>query len=71
MEKFIVTGEVQLCGRVRVDGAKNSTLPLMAATLLCSGVSVIHNVPDLSDIRMMQDIMTLLGAKIHREETHW
>jgi UDP-N-acetylglucosamine 1-carboxyvinyltransferase len=69
MEKFVVTGEVQLVGRVRVNGAKNATLPLMAATLLCSGISVIHNVPNLRDIRMMQDIMTLLGAKIHREES--
>ncbi|MDR3590089.1 MAG: UDP-N-acetylglucosamine 1-carboxyvinyltransferase [Negativicutes bacterium] len=69
MEKFVVTGEVQLEGRVRVNGAKNATLPLMAATLLCSGVSVIHGVPNLRDIRMMQDIMTLLGAKIHRENS--
>lgn len=69
MEKFIVTGEVQLDGRVKVNGAKNATLPLMAATLLCSGVSVIHGVPNLRDIRMMQDILTLLGAKIRREES--
>jgi len=69
MEKFVVTGEVQLDGRVRVNGAKNATLPIMAATLLCSGVSVIHGVPNLRDIRMMQDIMTLLGAKIHREDS--
>ena len=67
MEKFIVMGEVQLEGRVKVNGAKNATLPLMAATLLCSGVSVLHDVPDLRDIRMMQDILTLLGAKIKRE----
>jgi UDP-N-acetylglucosamine 1-carboxyvinyltransferase len=68
MEKFVVQGEVQLTGRVKVNGAKNATLPLMAATLLCSGVSVIHDAPDLRDIKMMQDIMTLLGAKIHRED---
>ncbi|HMM20358.1 MAG TPA: UDP-N-acetylglucosamine 1-carboxyvinyltransferase [Selenomonadales bacterium] len=67
MEKFVVMGEVQLEGRVKVNGAKNATLPLLAATLLCSGVSVLHDVPDLRDIRMMQDILTLLGAKIKRE----
>lgn len=67
MEKFIVTGEVQLCGSVRVSGAKNATLPIMAATLLCSGVSVIHDVPYLRDIQAMQDILTLLGAKISRQ----
>ena len=69
MEKFIVTGEVQLDGRVRVNGAKNAALPLMAATLLCSGTSVIHGVPDLRDIRMMENIMVLLGAKIRREKS--
>ncbi len=67
MEKFIVKGEVQLCGNVRVSGAKNATLPIMAATLLCSGISVIHDVPYLRDIQAMQDILTLLGAKISRQ----
>ncbi|MBP2635140.1 MAG: murA1 [Firmicutes bacterium] len=68
MEKFIVRGEVQLCGNVRVSGAKNATLPIMAATLLCSGISVIHDVPYLRDIQAMQDILTLLGAKICRQD---
>ncbi|MGL5512282.1 MAG: UDP-N-acetylglucosamine 1-carboxyvinyltransferase [Sporomusa sp.] len=67
MEKFIVSGEVQLCGNVRVGGAKNATLPIMAATLLCSGVSILHDVPYLRDIQAMQDILTLLGAKISRQ----
>jgi len=67
MEKFIVKGEVQLCGNVRISGAKNATLPIMAATLLCSGISIIHDVPYLSDIQAMQDILILLGAKIRRQ----
>ncbi|MBP2644860.1 MAG: murA1 [Firmicutes bacterium] len=67
MEQFIVKGEVQLNGNVKINGAKNATLPLMAATLLSSGISVLHGVPNLRDIVMMQDIMTLLGAKISHE----
>lgn len=67
MEKFIVRGEVQLNGNIRVSGAKNAILPIMAATLLCSGISIIHDIPYLSDIKVMQDILTLLGAKITRE----
>ena len=67
MEKFIVKGEVQLNGNIRVSGAKNAILPIMAATLLCSGVSIIHDIPYLRDIKVMQDILTLLGAKITRE----
>lgn len=67
MEKFIVKGEVQISGTVRISGAKNATLPIMAATLLCSGISVIHDVPYLRDIQAMQDILTVLGAKITRQ----
>jgi UDP-N-acetylglucosamine 1-carboxyvinyltransferase len=69
MEKFIVAGEVQLAGHIKVNGAKNATLPLMAASLLSTGVSVLHNVPLLRDITMMQDILSLLGAKIQRENS--
>lgn len=68
MEKFIVQGEVQLRGNIQASGAKNATLPIMAATLLCSGVSVIRGVPNLRDIKVMQDILALLGAKIKRED---
>lgn len=64
MDRFIIQGEVQLQGKVLISGAKNATLPIMAATLLCSGVTVLKNVPDLRDIRVMADILSLLGAKI-------
>ncbi len=67
MDKFIVTGEVQLKGNVRISGAKNAALPIMAAATLCSGTSVIHDVPDLSDIRNMIAILEHLGAKVSRE----
>ena len=68
MEKFIVQGEVQLSGSIKASGAKNATLPIMAATLLCSGVSVIKGIPNLRDINVMQEILALLGAKIKREK---
>jgi UDP-N-acetylglucosamine 1-carboxyvinyltransferase len=68
VEKFIVRGEVQLNGTIRVSGAKNAILPIMAATLLSSGVSIIHDVPYLRDIKVMQDILALFGAKIIREQ---
>ena len=51
MEKFIVNeGKVQLNGHIRIGGAKNAALPIMAASILCAGTSVIHDVPNLSDI---------------------
>ncbi len=67
MEKFIVRGEVRLNGTIRVGGAKNAILPIMAATLLSSGISIIHDIPYLRDIKVMEDILSLLGAKITRE----
>lgn len=67
MEKFIVKGEVRLNGSIRCSGAKNATLPIMAATLLCSGLCIIHNVPQLKDIKVMQDILSLFGVTIKRE----
>ena len=68
MEKFIVTGEVQLSGQIRCSGAKNAALPVMAATLLGCGASIIHDVPKLRDIAVMEQIVTLLGASVSWED---
>lgn len=64
MEKFALQGEVQLRGRIEVSGAKNAALPILAAAMLCRGTSVIHRVPDLSDIRKLLAIMRTLGAEV-------
>lgn len=65
MDILKIQGPVQLNGEITVSGSKNASLPIMAATLLASGVSVIKNVPDLSDIRVLCELMTSVGAKIH------
>ncbi|HET6347673.1 MAG TPA: UDP-N-acetylglucosamine 1-carboxyvinyltransferase [Candidatus Krumholzibacteria bacterium] len=67
MDKFIVKGPTPLKGSVRVEGAKNAVLPLMAAALLARGKSVISNVPDLRDVTTMVKMLDLLGAKTTRE----
>lgn len=64
MEKFIIIGGKRLEGSVRVSGAKNAILPIMAASLLSKGESVIHEVPKLLDVQVMQEVLTHLGAKI-------
>ncbi|MGI6128639.1 MAG: UDP-N-acetylglucosamine 1-carboxyvinyltransferase [bacterium] len=64
MGRFVISGGKPLVGTVRIAGAKNATLPIMAATLLTPNVCEINNVPDLRDVRMMKEILTLLGAKI-------
>jgi UDP-N-acetylglucosamine 1-carboxyvinyltransferase len=67
MDKFVIEGPTPLSGKVRVEGAKNAVLPLMAAALLARGKSVISNVPDLKDVTTMMAMLDLLGAKTTRE----
>ncbi|HUB68179.1 MAG TPA: UDP-N-acetylglucosamine 1-carboxyvinyltransferase [Candidatus Methylacidiphilales bacterium] len=64
MDKLVVKGGVRLKGRVNISGSKNSALPILAATLLTPETCVIRNVPDLSDIRFMLEILSKLGAKV-------
>ena len=49
MQKYLIQGGSRISGEVRVQGAKNSSLPVLAATVVCSGESVLHNCPDLLD----------------------
>lgn len=67
MEKFKISGAKKLGGEVTVHGAKNSALPMLASTLLVKGESVIHNCPDLSDVRATLNILKSLGCKVKRE----
>jgi len=62
MSKYIITDAVPLKGRVRVSGAKNSVLPIIAASLLTDGQCTIQDIPYLSDVRIMCDLLRSLGA---------
>jgi UDP-N-acetylglucosamine 1-carboxyvinyltransferase len=64
MDKLVVKGGARLKGRVEISGSKNSALPILAATLLTPETCVLHNVPDLSDIRFMLEILRQLGATV-------
>ena len=64
MDRFVIEGPTPLCGEIAVSGAKNAVLPLMAASLLARGRSVIDNVPDLQDVRFFATILEGLGARI-------
>lgn len=65
---IVVRGGRKLGGEVRVEGAKNSALKLMAAALLAPGVSRITNVPDISDIAVMAEVLGGLGARVERTD---
>ncbi len=64
LSTLIVEGGRRMEGSVRVGGAKNSSLPLIAAALLPNGVSVIEDVPRLKDIETMRGVIEALGARI-------
>jgi UDP-N-acetylglucosamine 1-carboxyvinyltransferase len=62
-EKFIIKGGTPLKGEVCVGGAKNSVLKLMAAAILAKGETKIYNVPDLTDVEIMLNVIAQLGTK--------
>ena len=66
MSKLLIQGPSRLKGEIRVHGAKNSTLPLMAASLLCDSTCVLHNCPVLSDVKTSEKILQHLGCRTGR-----
>lgn len=63
MEKLVIEGGIPLSGKVRIHGAKNAALPILAASMMAEGVHRIENVPDLLDIHVMLHILRALGCK--------
>ena len=66
MDKILVHGGHPLSGSIKVSGSKNSSLPILAATLLTREPCVVHGVPDLSDTHYMLQILAHLGAQVER-----
>ena len=65
-EVIVVQGGMPLTGTIKVGGAKNSVLKLMAASLMTSGVTVLENVPAISDVFLMVQVLETLGAKVEK-----
>ena len=66
MEKLYVDGGSRLSGNIRISGSKNSSLPILSATLLTDSECILRNVPDLSDTNYMVQILSTLGAEVER-----
>ncbi len=62
MSELVINGGKKLSGEICVQGAKNSVLPVLAATVLCGGECVIHNCPQLSDVETSLKILAHLGC---------
>ncbi len=69
MDKIVITGGSRLKGEVRVSGAKNAALPILASAILSGGTSTYRNVPKLNDIRTMSKLLSLLGASVEPDKT--
>ena len=67
MSVFRIQGGHPLSGSVRVQGAKNSVLPILAATFLSAGTCVLHHCPQLTDVDHTLDILRHLGCRVERE----
>ena len=67
MKKIKINGGKELKGRIKISGAKNSAVALVPASLLSDGVVSIDNVPNISDIDALNEILEYLGAKVVRE----
>ena len=66
MKKLLVAGPTRLSGTVRIHGAKNSVLPLLAASLLCQGTVRLRAVPRLADVETSIALLRAVGAGVQR-----
>jgi UDP-N-acetylglucosamine 1-carboxyvinyltransferase len=70
LDKLVIEGGRPLSGTIRIHGAKNAALPILAASIMADGKHTIENVPDLLDIRVMLNILRALGCRAeHKGET--
>ncbi len=69
MDMFVIQGGTRLRGEVKISGAKNAALPIMAACLLTNEECVIRSVPDLADTRHLITLLESLGARVRRDES--
>ena len=66
MKRYVIEGGKRLEGTTYVSGSKNASLPIIAATILNSGISKLYNVPNIHDTKMMFKILELLGCKVKK-----
>ena len=64
MEKLVITGGTPLKGEVTINGAKNAAVAILPAALLINGITTIENLPNISDVKLLCEIIEELGAKI-------
>ncbi len=68
-EKYFIEGGVPLRGAVEISGSKNAALPILAASILITGVSQLRNVPEIEDVETMMDILESIGVEMEMLES--
>lgn len=63
MEKLVITGGKRLTGTIKISGAKNAVLPIIAAAILGTGPSILEEIPNLEDVRTISEVLGHLGVK--------
>jgi len=69
MDKLIITGGAALNGEIRISGAKNAALPILAATLLSDGPMTVGNIPHLHDVTTTMELLGRMGVNLVVDET--
>ena len=64
MKKLIIKGGNELTGTIKIGGAKNSIVALLPAAILSNGTCKIYNVPNISDVHKLNEMLELLGSKV-------
>lgn len=67
MDKIVITGGKPLRGKVKISGAKNASLAVLCAAILSRSEVILENVPDISDVRVMMEIINSMGTKVSWE----
>ena len=70
MAKFIIQGGVPLSGEITPSGNKNAALPLLAACILTKEPVILHNVPEINDVKTMRNLLISLGVDVTRLKDH-
>ena len=68
MKRIIIDGGQEISGTIKISGAKNSIVALLPASILTNGKCVIKNVPDISDVRILLEMLEYLGSVVSFED---
>ena len=64
MDKFIIQGGIPLQGEITPSGNKNAALPLLAACILTTEPVILHNLPEINDVKAMRDLLESIGVVV-------